>query len=65
MPTKRPRYKLMENRRIADVRVADLAWNDEPRTLLIRFTDGGTAIIEADCTAEAEPNLEIMVDGEA
>lgn len=63
MTTKRPRYKLMKNRRIADIRIANLAWNDAPQTLLIRFTDGGTAVIEADCTEESEPSLDIEVDG--
>lgn len=60
----RPRAKKMEGRRIATVTLANvLEWKGDPRTLLIRFTDGGTATIDADCTDEGEPTLEIEVDG--
>lgn len=56
-----PRYKRLENRRIAQVQLANAE-----RTLLIKFTDGGTAAIEADITfmpVVPEPVLDIEVDG--
>lgn len=55
--------KKLENRRIAAVQLANGNGWGEHRTLLIRFTDGGTASIDADCSEEAEPYLEIEVDG--
>lgn len=59
----RPRYKRLENRRIAQVQLA----NGEG-TLLIKFTDGGTAVVDADIAFLREdpgptPVLSIEVDG--
>lgn len=55
------RYKLLENRRIAQVKLANFA-DGQPTALLIRFTDGGTAVIEVDAAPEL-PFLSIEVDG--
>lgn len=57
----RERYKLLENRRIAQVKLANMA-DGEPTTLLIRFTNGGTAAIEVETYAEL-PYLSIEIDG--
>lgn len=57
----RERYKRLENRRIAQVKLANMA-DGEPTALLVRFTDGGTAVIEVEAYAEL-PYLSIEVDG--
>ena len=57
----RPRYKRLENRRIATVQLANVVKGD-PTTLLIRFTDGGVATIEVERYRE-HAFLGIEVDG--
>jgi hypothetical protein len=54
-PTEAEVAKRMEGKRIATVTPANiLGWAEAPRTLLIRFTDGTQATIEADCNEETE-----------
>jgi len=63
MSDEQKRYKKLENRRIAQVQLANAdTWGDY-RTLLIRFTDGGTARIESESDGEGGSSLEIEVDG--
>lgn len=61
----RPRHKLLIGKRISTVQYANPTdfREKEWRTLLIRFTDGTTAEIDAQAIEGEPPFLEVAVDG--
>jgi len=60
----RPRHKLLIGKRISTIKAANAdAKGEDPETLLILFTDGTVATIDALALFGGNAMLEVKVDG--